>query len=79
MDVADAARNGTEMDLLIAMRDRIADAITDEDCPKRELASLTLRLANIVKDINALKSADGDDAIGEAANLPDDEFDPDAL
>ena len=79
MDVADAARNGTEMDLLIAMRDRIADAITDEDCPKRELASLTLRLANIVKDINALKSADGDDAIGEAANLPDDEFDPNAL
>lgn len=79
MDVADAARNGTEMDLLVAMRDRIADAITDEDCPKRELASLTLRLANIVKDINALKSADGDDAIGEAANLPDDEFDPNAL
>lgn len=79
MDVAQAAREGTEMDLLVAMRDRIADAIADPDCPKRELASLTLRLANIVKDINALKSAEGDDAIGEAANLPDAEFDPDAL
>ena len=79
MDVAEAARNGTEMDLLVAMRDRIADAIADPDCPKRELASLTLRLANIVKDINALKSAEGDDAIGEAANLPDATFDPDAL
>ena len=79
MDVAQAAREGTEMDLLVAMRDRIADAIADPDCPKRELASLTLRLANIVKDINALKSAEGEDAIGEAANLPDAEFDPNSL
>lgn len=79
MDVAEAARSGSEMDLLVAMRDRIADAIADPDCPKRELASLTLRLANIVKEINALKSAEGEDALGEAANLPDDEFNPNAL
>lgn len=79
MNVAEAARNGTEMDLMVAMRDRIADAISDPDCPKRELASLTLRLANIVKEINALKSAEGEDALGEAANLPDVEFNPDSL
>jgi hypothetical protein len=79
MNVSEAARNGTEMDLMVAMRNRIADAISDPDCPKRELASLTLRLSNIVKEINALKSAEGDDAIGEAANLPDGDFDPNAL
>lgn len=79
MNVSEAARSGSEMDLLVAMRDRIADAVADPDCPKRDLASLTLRLANIVKEIKALASADGKDAIGEAVNLPDDEFDPDSL
>lgn len=78
MSVSDAARKGTELDLLISMRDVVADAITD-DCPKRELASLTLRLANIVKEINTLKSAEGGDSIGEAASTPDAQFDPAAL
>lgn len=76
MNVSQAARDGSDLDLLIAMRDRIAEAVTDPDCPKRDLASLTLRLSTIVKEINALKSAEGDDALGEAANLPDDKFDP---
>lgn len=67
------------MDLLVAIRDRLADAVADPDCPKRELASLTLRLTNVVKEINALKSSEGDDAIGEAANLPDEEFDAASL
>lgn len=75
MDVAEAAANGTERDLLVAMRDRIAAAVSDPDCPKRELASLTLRLHNIVKEIKALESAEGEDDIGKAANLPDEPFD----
>lgn len=79
MNVAEAAKSGTEMDLLIAIRDRLADAVADPDCPKRELASLSLRLTNVVKEIKALESADGDDEIGKAANLPDAEFDPEAL
>ena len=79
MDVAQAAREGTEMDLLVAIRDRLAEAVADPDCPKRELASLSLRLTNVVKEIKALESAEGDDEIGKAANLPDAEFDPEAL
>lgn len=79
MNVSEAARDGSDLDLLVAMRDRIAEAISEPDCPKRDLASLTLRLSNIVKEINALKSAEGEDALGEAANLPDDDFDPNAL
>ena len=75
MNVLDAAQNGTELDLLIAMRDRVAQAVSDPECPKRDLASLTLRLSNIVKEINALKSAEGGDDIGEAVNTPDAEFD----
>jgi hypothetical protein len=36
-------------------------------------------LSNIVKEIKALESAEGADEIGEAANLPDAQFEPDAL
>lgn len=79
MNVLDAAQNGTELDLLIAMRDRVAEAVSDPECPKRDLASLTLRLSNIVKEINALKSAEGGDDIGEAVNTPDAKFDPASL
>ncbi|NUO35875.1 MAG: hypothetical protein HOQ45_02465 [Nocardioidaceae bacterium] len=79
MTVAEAAKTGTERDLLEAMRDRIAEAITDPDCPKRELAALTLRLANIVKEIKALESAEGEDNIGKAMDTPDAKFDPDAI
>ncbi len=77
--VLEAAQNGTELELLVAMRDRVAEAITDPDCPKRELAALTLRLANIVKEINALKSAEGGDDIGDAVNTPDAKFEPASL
>ena len=79
MTVAEAAKTGTERQLLEAMRDRIAEAITDPDCPKRELAALTLRLANIVKEIKAVESSEGADDIGKAMDTPDDKFDPAAL
>jgi hypothetical protein len=79
VNVLEAAQDGTDLDLLIAMRDRVAAAVADPDCPKRDLASLTLRLSNIVKEIKALESAEGADEIGEAANLPDAQFEPDAL
>lgn len=79
MTVFEAAQSGTDRDLLVAMRDRIAEAITDTECPKRELAALTLRLANIAKEIKALDSADGGDQIGEAVSVPDAEFSPDSL
>ena len=79
MDVATAARDGSELDLLVAMRDRIAEAVADPECPKRELASLTLRLHNIVKEIKALESAEGKDDLGSAVNTPDAKFDPTAI
>lgn len=77
--VAEAAADGDELELLVAMRDRIAQAVSDPECPKRDLASLTLRLANIVKEIKALESAKGGDKIGEAVSIPDDDFDPSAV
>lgn len=79
MNVSEAARSGSERDLLVAMRDRIADAITDPDCPRRELASLTLRLSNITRELAVLDSAAGADDLGEAMGTPDEPFDPDSL
>jgi hypothetical protein len=56
--VASAATDGDRLDLLIAMRDRIAKAITAENCPPRDLASLTRRLDDIAEKIAVLEAAD---------------------
>ena len=79
MNVYEAATEGSERDLLVAMRNRIAEAVADPNCPKRELASLTKRLADIAKEIRALDSQEGGDEIGEAVSVPDAEFDSSAL
>ena len=42
--VEQAATSGTHRDLLVAMRDRIAQAVSSPDCPPRDLAALTRRL-----------------------------------
>lgn len=53
LSVARAAREGTELEQLMAMRDRLADAITDPKCPPRDLAALTRRLEELRKEIAA--------------------------
>jgi hypothetical protein len=52
--VAEAAADGNRRELLVAMRDRIARAVAADDCPPRDLASLTRRLQDIAKEIEAL-------------------------
>jgi hypothetical protein len=68
------AAEGTQRDLLVAMRARIAKALDDPSCPPAALAALTLRLHGIARDIEAIDAADEGDDIGEAANTPDEEF-----
>lgn len=72
--VAQAARSGTKREWLEAMRDRIAIAVTDLNTPTRELASLTKRLAEVMRDLEAL-----DDDAGETPGddpVEDEAFDP---
>lgn len=52
--VAEAAASGDHRDLLVAMRERIARAVSDSDCPPRDLAALTRRLQDISKEIEVL-------------------------
>ena len=60
--VAQAAESGTHLELLIAMRDRIARAVSSPDCPPRDLAALTRRLQDVAAEIKALKDAEDADA-----------------
>ena len=52
--VVQAASSGSHRDLLVAMRERIAAAVSDPDCPPRDLASLTRRLQDIAKEIETI-------------------------
>lgn len=75
--VAQAAKSGQQRELLVAMRDRIAETLSG-DCPPRDLASLSKRLQDIARDIAALDAAT---AAQSATNLDDydNTFDPAAI
>lgn len=73
--VTDAARSGTHRELLVAMRDRIAKTVEDPKCPPRDLASLSLRLTQIAKDIEALDLIEREGG-GDGQPAPDEDFDP---
>ena len=60
--VAQAAKTGNQRELLVSMRDRIAETVSKPDCPPRELASLTKRLQDIVRDIAALDAIESENA-----------------
>lgn len=52
--VTEAADTGTTRELLVAMRARIAKAVEDPNTPARDLAALTKRLVEVVRDIEAI-------------------------
>lgn len=70
--VAEAAKSGSRRDLLVAMRDRIAETVSKADCPPRELAALTRRLQEIVKEIEQIDLA----SVGEASVVADTDDEP---
>jgi len=77
--VADAAESGDHLALLVAMRDRIAVAVSSDTCPPRDLASLTKRLDDIAKEIREFKvqAKQETDEHSEAAS--DDEWSTEAI
>lgn len=82
--VVEAAASDDPRELLIAMRARLAKAVQNENTPPRDLAALTRRLHEVVRDIAAIDAAAGEgDDVGDASRTPDEEFDgeltPDAL
>lgn len=70
LTVSQAAATGDHRALLVAMRERIAKTVSDPDCPPRDLASLTRRLQDIAKEIEAIDlraKEEGSDAADVAA------------
>ena len=70
LTVSEAAQSGDHRALLVAMRDRIATAVQNPECPPRDLAALTRRLSEIAKDIRAMDLAAQQEA---DERVPDDE------
>lgn len=76
--VSQAAESGNHRDLLVAMRERIARAVSDPECPPRDLAALTRRLQDIAKEIEQIDLRAKEE--GEDVELGgDEEFDAEAL
>ena len=71
LTVEQAAASGDHRALLVAMRERIAKTVADPKCPPRDLASLTRRLQDIAKEIEAIDlraKEEGADAADVAAD-----------
>lgn len=78
LTVSQAASTGDHRALLVSMRERIAVAVSNPECPPRDLAALTRRLQEIAKEIETIDlraKEDGDD--GSAT--PDEAWDAEAL
>jgi hypothetical protein len=76
--VTDAAAQGTTRELLVAMRDRVAKDVQNENTPARDLAALTKRLMEIVRDIEAI-DARAEQEAKEGAEVEDGDFDASAV
>lgn len=76
--VTQAAANGTELELLQAVRAVVAEKVQHPNTPPRDLAALTKRLMDITREINALVEAEKQEA-EERGEVPDSDFDAEAL
>jgi hypothetical protein len=76
--VTRAAAGGSRRELLVAMRSRVARAVEARETPPRDLASLTRRLLEIAKEIEAIDKAAEEEA-RDASAAADEEFDSSAV
>lgn len=76
--VTEAAQQGTTRELLVATRDRIAKAVEDPNTAARDLAALTKRLMETVREIEAIDARDDEEAGGHV-EVSDGEFDASAV
>lgn len=77
LSVAQAAQSGDRRKLLVALRERIAQAVSSPSCPPRDLAALTRRLQDVAREIESLDLEV--EREGSREVVPDEEFDSSAL
>jgi hypothetical protein len=78
LSISEAAEAGDQRALLVSMRARIALTADNEGCPPRDLASLTRRLDEINRQIQALDAAARQEE-RESAAASDETWDEEAL
>lgn len=71
--VTQAAAKGTQRELLVALRDRVAKDVENPNTAARDLAALTRRLMEICRDIEALDARAAEDA-DDGRATPDDKW-----
>lgn len=76
--VTEAASSGTTRELLVATRDRIAVSVEDPNTAARDLAALTKRLMETVRDIEAIDARSSQEADPDA-EVSDGTFDASAV
>ena len=76
--ITEAASSGTHRELLVAMRDRIAKAVEDPNCPPRDLASLSRRLHELSKDIEQHDAVEAQE-VARGGEVADETFDASAI
>jgi hypothetical protein len=74
MSVSEAAKDGNRRDLLIALRTRIAQSVESPSTLPRDLAALSNRLLEIVKELEAITAEGGGDDVSNAASTPDEKW-----
>lgn len=79
LTVEQAAASGSHRDLLVAMRERIAQTVSDLTCPPRDLAALTRRLQDIAAEIESIDARAKQEASEDGAEVEDGEFDESAV
>ena len=77
--VTEAANGGSVRELLTATRDRIAVAVENPNTPARDLAALTKRLMETVREIEAIDAREKQEADQDASEVQDGEFDASAV
>lgn len=76
--VTQAAQSGSEKELLVALRGRLATAVESPETPPRDLAALTRRLMDVSKELRGVEARESEEAVG--GDVPgDEEFDPETV
>lgn len=77
--IIEAAEEGDQRELLVAMRRRVAATVQDPNCPPRDLAALSRRLQEISREIEAIDVKVRQEADEDGSSTPDEEWDEEAI
>jgi hypothetical protein len=77
--VVEAAQDGTDLELLVAMRDRIAEDLDSRSTSARDLAALSKRLMELQREIKVQEERQQQEDKGSGGAVPDEDFDASAI